>query len=142
MVRHERTYNDVDRRTCHPGAMTFRHPAERGGQQRGAFARLAESGSNLTSSPVFFAFCTALVAAAIAVHVADVSLKWQIAAGDAMTAVALLLLALLKNTERRAERAVQRKLDAIATALLERWGGEHDKARESLEKVIGMEEEH
>ncbi|MFE4621146.1 hypothetical protein ACFRJ7_34110 [Streptomyces sp. NPDC056747] len=31
----------------------------------------------------------------------------------------LLLLALLKNAERRADRAVQRKLDAIALALLE-----------------------
>jgi low affinity Fe/Cu permease len=124
-----------------PGyVMTFRHPAERSGQRRGWFARLAEQGSNFTSSPLFFSACFVLVAIAIAVHLADVPLKWQIAAGDAMTAVTLLLLALLKNAERRAELAVQRKLDAIAAALLDRWQGEHTQARQLLEKVIGMEE--
>lgn len=120
--------------------MTFHHPAERSGQRRGWFARLAEQGSNFTSSPVFFSVCLVLIAAAVAVHASDVPLKWQIAAGDAMTAVTLLLLALLKNAERRAELAVQRKLDAIAAALLDRWQGEHTQAREHLEKVIGMEE--
>jgi len=98
--------------------MTFQHPAERGGKQPGRFARLAEAGSNLTSSPLFFSFCLLLVAAFIAVHVFSLSMDWQHVAGDAVGAVTLLLLALLKNAERRAEHAVQHKLDAIATALL------------------------
>jgi low affinity Fe/Cu permease len=121
--------------------MTFRHPAERGGSERGWFARLAESGSNLTSSPLFFSFCLLLVAAFIAVHAASLSLDWQYVVGDAISAVTLLLLALLKNAERRAEHAIQRKLDAIATALLRQWEGQEDEARECLEKAIGMEDE-
>ncbi len=119
----------------------IRHPAERGGPQRGAFARLAEWGSNLTSSPVFFSFCLLLVGAFIAVHVFGLSLDWQHVAGDAMGAVTLLLLALLKNAERRAEHAVQRKLDALGTALLHQWEGEQGKARKCLEEAIGMEEQ-
>ncbi|MEU8979882.1 low affinity iron permease family protein [Streptomyces sp. NPDC048309] len=121
--------------------MTFQHPAERGGSRRGTFARLAETGSNLTSSPFFFSFCLLLVAGFAVVHIAGLSLSWQHVAGDAMAAVTLLLLALLKNAERRAEHAIQRKLDAIATALLERWDGEQDKARASLEKAVGMEDQ-
>ena len=58
-----------------------------------------------------------------------------------MTAVTLLLLALLKNTERRAEHAIQRKLDAIAAALLEQGSGHTDKSVESLEEAIRMEED-
>ncbi|MFD8970917.1 hypothetical protein [Streptomyces sp. NPDC059593] len=53
------------------------------------------------------------------VHAAGSSLSWQLLVGDTMVSLTLLLLALLKNAERRADRAVQRKLDAIALALLE-----------------------
>ncbi|MGW4566440.1 low affinity iron permease family protein [Streptomyces sp. NPDC004561] len=121
--------------------MTLRHPAERGGGQRGWFARFAEVGSNLTASPLFFMFCLLLVVAFIAVHVAGLSLDWQHVAGDAMGAVTLLLLALLKNAERRAEHAVQRKLDSLARALLMEWAGEQDQARQCLQEAIGMEEQ-
>jgi hypothetical protein len=39
--------------------------------------------------------------------------------GGAMTAVTLLLLALLKDAEMRAEHVVRRKLDAIAEVLVD-----------------------
>ncbi|MFF0066252.1 hypothetical protein ACFYRC_32855 [Streptomyces sp. NPDC005279] len=44
--------------------------------------------------------------------IAGLSLASQLFAGLRMTAVTLLLLALLKNSEFRAEQAIQRKLDA------------------------------
>jgi low affinity Fe/Cu permease len=68
-------------------------------------------------------------------------LAWQVFVGDLMTAVVLILLALLKNSERRAEHAVQRKLDAIAVALLEQREGKVHKAQDDLRRVIGMDEE-
>ncbi|MDI9887094.1 hypothetical protein QMZ92_22655 [Streptomyces sp. HNM0645] len=74
-------------------------------------------------------------------HFADVSLKWKIFAGECMTAVTLMLLALLKNSELRSERALQRKPDAIAAALLESQEGEPGKAHEDLRAAIRMEEE-
>ena len=49
--------------------------------------------------------------------------------------------ALLKNAELRSERAIQRKLDAIASSLLQdKRGGEGDSERD-LEQAIGVHEE-
>ncbi|MEU2262997.1 low affinity iron permease family protein [Streptomyces sp. NPDC019645] len=121
--------------------MTMEHPADRGGPAPGRFDRLAEKASHLTSSPVFFGFCLLLVAGVVTVHFADVSLTWKIFAGECMTAVTLLLLALLKNSELRSERALQRKLDAIAAAILEAQQSETGKAHEDLRSAIRMEEE-
>ncbi|WP_406473176.1 low affinity iron permease family protein [Streptomyces platensis] len=121
--------------------MTLRHPAERGGNQRGRFAELAAKSSHFTSSPAFFVVCLALIALFLAVHFAHLPLGWQLLVGDLMTAVTLLLLALLKNSELRAEHAIQRKLDALAAALLESREGQVGEAAEDLRKVIRMEDE-
>ncbi|SEM18000.1 low affinity iron permease family protein [Streptacidiphilus jiangxiensis] len=121
--------------------MSFQHPAERADGGHGPFERMAERASNFTSSPLFSLLCLALVAAFLAVHAAGLTLSWQLLAGDVMTAVTLVLLALLKNTERRAEHAIQRKLDAIAAALLEQRSGHTDKSVQSLDDAIRMEEE-
>ncbi|MFJ7906655.1 low affinity iron permease family protein [Kitasatospora sp. NPDC096204] len=118
--------------------MTLSHPAERG---PGGFARLAERASNLTSSPAFYAVCVLLVAAFVAVHIAGLSSSWQLFVGDMMSAVTLLLLALLKNAERRAEHAIQRKLDAIAAALLAEEEGSRGEAMRDLKHAIRMEDE-
>ncbi|MFJ3513524.1 MULTISPECIES: low affinity iron permease family protein [unclassified Streptomyces] len=121
--------------------MAFDHPAEKGGRGRlGRFEKLAELASNFTSSAVFSVFCVLLVAAFVGAHLAHVSTSWQHLLGDAMGAVALLLLALLKNSERRAEHAIQLKLDAIAAALLEQYEGEPGRAHRDLAKAIGIEE--
>jgi low affinity Fe/Cu permease len=58
-----------------------------------------------------------------------------------MAAITLLLLALLKNSELRAEHAVQAKLDAIAAAILEQREGKSSDAHAALEAAIGMHEE-
>ncbi|MER7842268.1 low affinity iron permease family protein [Streptomyces sp. NPDC096040] len=122
--------------------MSMTHPAERSRNGRGWFERLAEAASNVTSSLLFMCFCLVLVAALVAVHVAGLPVTWQLLVGDAMTSVNLLLLALLKNTERRAEHAIQRKLDSIAAAMLDQRAGDSpQEAAEELRKVIGMDEE-
>ncbi|MGW7195307.1 low affinity iron permease family protein [Streptomyces chryseus] len=121
--------------------MTLEHPAERGGNERGRFARLAEKSSNFTSSPTFFGLCLLLVAIVIGAHVAKVPMAWMMLAGESMTAVTLLLLALLKNSERRAEHAIQRKLDAIAAALIELQEGEPGPAQRDLQEAIRVEDQ-
>ncbi|MFF4840532.1 hypothetical protein [Streptomyces collinus] len=118
--------------------MTFKNPVHRGGPRRGRFEQLAEYASNLTSSPAFFLFCLLLVAFFAAAHAAHLLL---LLAGESMTAVTLLLLALLKNAEVRAEHAIQRKLDAIAGALLEAHKDERGRPFEDLRNAIRMEEE-
>ncbi|MFJ3951300.1 low affinity iron permease family protein [Streptomyces libani] len=121
--------------------MTLRHPVERGGTQRGLFAQLAAKSSHFTSSPAFFVVCLVLIAFFLVAHLVHLSLAWQLLAGDLMAAVTLLLLALLKNSELRAEHAIQRKLDALAAALLESHEGRGGQAAEDLKKAIRLEEE-
>jgi low affinity Fe/Cu permease len=118
------------------------HPTQRGEPgRRGRFDRFAQGASNFTSSPSFFALCIAVIALWLATHVAGLGSEWEHLAGDAMAAITLLLLALLKNSELRAEHAIQRKLDAIAAALLEQREGKTMEAHDALEEAIGMHEE-
>jgi len=117
------------------------HPTERGTPGRGLFDHVAQSASRSTSSPSFFAFCVVVVALWLATHVAGLSTEWQHLSRDAMAAITLLLLALLKNSELRAEHAVQAKLDAIAAAILEQREGKSSDAHAALEDAIGMHEE-
>ena len=121
--------------------MAAQHPTERGSPGRGLFDRVAQSASNFTSSPSFFAFCGVVVALWLGTHVAGLSTEWQHLSADAMAAITLLLLALLKNSELRAGHAVQRKLDAIAAAILEQREGKTSDAHAALEEAIGMHEE-
>ncbi|MFI1169070.1 hypothetical protein ACH4UM_37275 [Streptomyces sp. NPDC020801] len=121
--------------------MTFKSPVQRGGPQRGRFEQLAEYASNFTSSPLFFLVCLLLVGFFVAAHAAHLDVELLLLAGESMTAVTLLLLALLKNSEMRAEHAIQRKLDALAGALLEMNKDERSPAYEELGKAIRMEEE-
>ena len=121
--------------------MAPQHPAHRDGDRPGRFTRLAEHASNFTSSPGFFGVCLVLVAGSITAHALKLPTQWLLVVGEAMSAVSLLLLALLKNSERRAEHAIQRKLDAIAAALLEIRREEPGAASEELRKAISMEKQ-
>ncbi|MEA2192795.1 MAG: hypothetical protein QOI73_2916 [Solirubrobacteraceae bacterium] len=122
--------------------MSVKHPVERGDEGRGLFDSLAERVSNLMSSPAFFVFCSLLVLVWIASYALGWSTELRAFLGEALAAVTLALVALIKNAERRAEHAVQFKLDAIAAALLElRRDGDGDDAIEDLEKAIGRDEE-
>jgi len=95
----------------------------------------------VVSSPVFFAACLALLAVWVLSYVFGWSdpLRWGL--GDALGGVALLVVALLKNAERRAEHALQYKLDAIAEALLEVRRGTDEGAADDLERAIGRHED-
>ncbi|MFE2481633.1 hypothetical protein, partial [Streptomyces sp. NPDC059389] len=90
-----------------------------------------------TGSPLFYLLCVLLVLGTVVLHFMHLPLSWLIFAGDVMTSVSLLLLALLKNAERRDTHAVQRKLDAIAAALLEQREGTSREASEALRRAIG-----
>ncbi|MEU8134208.1 low affinity iron permease family protein [Streptodolium elevatio] len=95
----------------------------------------------MASSSAFFAFCLMLVASFVAVMAIGLSLGWKLFVVDLMTVVSLLLLALLKNSERRAERAIQLKLNVIAAALLEQREGKTHQAHDDLKRAIGIEEQ-
>ena len=121
--------------------MSTQHPVERGGEGRGFFDRAAERASNWFSSPAFFAICAALVIAWVLSYALDWSETARFFLGDLLGAITLAIVALLKNAERRAEHAVQFKLDAIAAALLESIHDRDEGAAEDLERAIGRHDE-
>jgi low affinity Fe/Cu permease len=122
---------------------TLRHPADRTeGAERGWFERIAEYGSFLASSPFFFALCLLVILAWMIGLVVGASDRFELATGGLVSALTLVLVALLKNAELRSERALQYKLDAIASSLLQDKRGDHDAAAERvLEDAIGVHEE-
>jgi low affinity Fe/Cu permease len=121
--------------------MSTKHPTDRGGDGHSAFDEVAERASNLTSSPLFFAFCVLLIAAWGASYPLGAGSDATHILGTAISAVTLFLLALLKNSEQRAEQAIQEKLDAIAAAMLEHRRGDAGEARDQLEHAIGRHDE-
>jgi low affinity Fe/Cu permease len=122
--------------------MSLKHPSERGERdRRGPFDRLAQRASYFSSSPLFFVLCLGLVFAWLGGYVFGASAAYEQATGTGLTAVTLLLVALLKNTELRAEHAVQSKLDALATGMLESIRDEGQQADPMLERAIGIDEQ-
>ena len=120
---------------------SLEHPADRTQEQRGYFDRLAQRASFLASSPLFFLLCALLVLGWALGFVVGASNRFEAAAAGLMSAVTLILVALLKNAELRAERALQTKLDAIASSLLEDRRGHEGDAEGQLERSIGVHEE-
>lgn len=120
---------------------TLQHPADRTADRRGRFDQFAERASFLASSPLFFIACAMLVAAwavGLAVGASD---RFEAATAGGMSAVTLILVAVLKNSELRTERALHTKLDAIASAFLEERRGHQGDAEEQLERSIGVHDE-
>ena len=122
---------------------TLRHPADRTeGVERGRFEHLAEYGSFLASSPFFFAVCLLVIVAWAIGLIVGASDRFEVATAGLISALTLVLVALLKNAELRSERAIQRKLDAIASSLLQDKRGHDGGASErDLEEAIGVHEE-
>jgi Flp pilus assembly protein TadB len=117
------------------------HPADRIEHRRGRFDQFAERASFLASSPLFFVFCAVLVAAWAVGLALGASDRVEAALAGAMSALTLVLVAVLKNSELRAERALQTKLDAIAGSLLADRRGHAGDAESRLEESIGVHEE-
>ncbi len=118
------------------------HPVERAPERGpGRFDAAAERASHFASSPLFFGLCALLVFAWAGGYAVGISQEAEVALGTAMTAVTLLLVALLKNAELRSEHAIQRKLDALATAMLEQLQEGQRGAGPLLDEAIRIEDD-
>jgi low affinity Fe/Cu permease len=123
-------------------AQTLTHPADRGMEdRRTAFDRFSERVSFLASSAPFFVVCVGVVLAWLVRLVLGASNRFEATAAGLMSAMTLILVALVKNAELRAERAIQRKLDAIASALLEDKRGHSGDSDRQLESAIRIHEQ-
>ena len=128
-------------RAARAAGRSLQHPADRTDHHRSRFDRFAERMSFLASSAVFFALCVVIVVAwavGLAVGASD---RFVAATAGLMSAVTLILVAVLKNSELRTDRALHTKLDAIASSLLEDRRGHQGDAEEQLERSIGVHDE-
>ncbi len=83
-----------------------------------AFDRFARRTSELVSNAGFFAFCVALVIVWLPTDPAVRNFDtWQLLINTPTTILTFLLVAVLQNSQRRSERGVHQKLDALADGL-------------------------
>ncbi len=84
----------------------------------GLFDRFATTVAGFTAKAWFFAACLLMVLiwAPSYFLVGDVD-TWQLIINTATTIITFLLVALLQNTQSRADKAIQHKLNAIADGL-------------------------
>jgi low affinity Fe/Cu permease len=120
---------------------SLKHPSDRTEAPRTRFDQFAERMSFLASSPLFFVVCVVVVAAWAVGLALGASDRFEAATAGLMSAVTLMLVAVLKNSELRTDRALHTKLDAIASALLEDRRGHAGDAEEQLERSIGVHDE-
>jgi low affinity Fe/Cu permease len=108
----------------------------------GWFDRFATAAAKFVSRAWFFAFCLLLVIvwapSIVLLHSISV---WQLLINTATTIITFLLVALLQNTQERADNATQGKLNAIADALsdfMKAQGLDADAAE--LRSAVGLED--
>jgi Low affinity iron permease len=122
--------------------------------RRSLFDRFAGWSARFVSKAPFFAFCVLLVVVWAPTYLLVGNFDtYQLIINTPTTIITFLLVALLQNTQRRSEQAVQKKLDAIADGLSDLMdhfaGDEPDRvAKDDLSKDIedlraaeGLEEE-
>src|SRR4051812_49460530 len=82
------------------------------------FDRFASGAALVASRATFFAFCVALVLLWLPLFFVlhDLNL-WQLIINTVTTIITFLMVALLQNSQTRADQAVQHKLNAIADGL-------------------------
>ncbi|HET9498743.1 MAG TPA: low affinity iron permease family protein [Marmoricola sp.] len=113
----------------------------------GWFDRFAGGASAFASRAWFFAFCVFLVLAWAPSYFLLGSLDtWQLIINTITTIVTFLMVALLQNSQTRADTAVQDKLNAIADALADLMALESgdsnrlEKETSELRQAVGLEE--
>jgi uncharacterized membrane protein len=111
------------------------------------FDRFASAVNEFVSKPWFFVFCVLLVVLWAPSFVVLPSIDtWQLIINTATTIVTFLLVALLQNTQKRADDAAQKKLNAIADGLsdlMDKLAGDHPELRDDrmeLRKAVGLED--
>ena len=110
------------------------------------FDRFAEAAALFTSHATFFGACVVLVVIWVPSYLVIRDLDtWQLFINTVTTIVTFLLVALLQNSQRRSERAMHTKLDALADGLADLMGhvgGDNralDKDIQDLKEAVGLE---
>ncbi len=113
------------------------------------FDRFADAASEFASHAVFFIGCALVVLLWLPSYFIIGNLNtWQLIINTLTTIITFLLVALLQNSQRRSEQAIQLKLDALADGvadLVSRAGGKRDEGNslasdvQDLQAAVGAE---
>jgi hypothetical protein len=107
------------------------------------FDRFAEAASEFASHAVFFIGCALVVVLWLPSYFIIGNLNsWQLVINTLTTIITFLLVALLQNSQRRSEQAIQLKLDALADGvadLVSRAGGGNTFHVQELRAAVGAE---
>lgn len=113
----------------------------------GWFDRFADRASKFFSQAWFFAFCVLIVVVWAPSYFLIQDLDtWQLIINTLTTIVTFLMVALLQNSQARADAAVQDKLNAIADALAHLMAasdheqGDLDREVDELRHAVGLED--
>jgi low affinity Fe/Cu permease len=107
-------------------------------QATSPFDRIAEAAAGVASRAPFFVGCALLVLVwAASFPLFPSTDTWQLVINSATTIVTFLLVALLQNTQRRSEAALQPKLDAIADGLADLMEHHLDRDDVDLQADVG-----
>jgi low affinity Fe/Cu permease len=111
------------------------------------FDRFAKVASRFFSKPWFFALCVLLVLVWAPSYIFIQSVDtWQLIINTATTIVTFLMVALLQNTQSRADQSTQDKLNAIADGLADLMRSNSDNDPElrkdmlELRAAVGLED--
>ncbi len=117
-------------------------------QKAKLFDRFAEASAGFVSRAPFFVACVLLVLLwAPSFWLFPNVDTWQLVINTATTIVTFLMVALLQNSQHRAEQAIHQKLDALADGLadfMEHLGGDQPgfaKDIDDLRRSVGIEKE-
>jgi hypothetical protein len=117
-------------------------------QKAKLFDRFAEASAGFVSRAPFFVACVLLVVLwAPSFWLFPNVDTWQLVINTATTIVTFLMVALLQNSQHRAEQAIHQKLDAVADGLadfMEHLGGDQPgfaKDIDDLRRSVGIEKE-
>ncbi|HEY1329862.1 MAG TPA: low affinity iron permease family protein [Actinomycetota bacterium] len=110
------------------------------------FDRFAGTASRFVSHAPFFVACVLLVVIWVLTYWAFPSIDtWQLVINTLTTIITFLLVALLQNSQRRTEDALQAKLDAIADGLADlmvKVGADDEEFRTDvadLRRAVGLD---
>jgi low affinity Fe/Cu permease len=122
--------------------------------RHGFFDRFAGRSADFVSRAPFFTFCVLLVVIWVPSYFLVGNFDtYQLIINTPTTIITFLLVALLQNTQRRGEQAIQHKLDAVADGLadlMEHFSSDEDEREakrdlagdiEDLRAAVGLEEE-
>jgi low affinity Fe/Cu permease len=106
-------------------------------QERGRFDRFAEMSAAVVGRAAFFTAAVVLVLLWMPLIAVFTSVDtWQLVLNTVTSVVAFWLIALLQNTERRRDRALHRKVDALAVAVAASMASQHDpRLKEPIEEL-------